>query len=265
MLEQSDGTYKESTSSSFPIDMVFNTEKSGCIDNSGNKLENSITYSNGIVNVETNSTIYCYVYFDRKENGSLILSETSGTVNKGSTHTFTVTNNLSGGALSVISNDNNIATATVSGNTVTITGVSKGSTTITITSAETSNYLSSSVTYNVTVNAMAIVSITNTGYDAANMATKLTIDGTNYSSNDNQNIVNLEVPLGTVINCYIDDSHPYQTSYIDLVKEGVTTTLVTASGNSASYDYIVTSNVSVVVSKENSSYGRVGRITITEE
>ena len=77
MLEQSDGTYKESTSSSFPIDMVFNVEKSGCLDNSGNKLENSITYSNGIVNVETNSTIYCYVYFDNKVNNIYIILKSS--------------------------------------------------------------------------------------------------------------------------------------------------------------------------------------------
>ncbi|MBR6518000.1 MAG: Ig-like domain-containing protein, partial [Bacilli bacterium] len=151
MLEQNDGTYKESNESIFPTNMIFNSEKSGCIDSKGNKLDNSLTFNNGLLNLRTKSSAYCYVYFDRKENGSLTLSETSGTVNKGSTHTFTVTNNASGGALSVTSGNNGIATASVSGNTITITGVLEGSTTITVTSAETSDYLASSVTYNVTV------------------------------------------------------------------------------------------------------------------
>ena len=163
MLEQSDGTYKESNTSTFPSNMLFNSEKSGCIDNVGNKIENSLTYSNGVVYVETGSTTYCYIYFDRKEEGSITLSETTGTVNQGSTHTFTVTNNLSGGSLSVTSGNDGIAIASVSGNTVTITGVSEGSTTITVTSAETESYLSSSVAYNVTVKGMVTIRIVGDG------------------------------------------------------------------------------------------------------
>ena len=63
MLEQSDGTYKESNT--FPIHMIFNSEKSGCIDNQGNKLDNSLTYNNGLITIETNKTTYCYIYFDK--------------------------------------------------------------------------------------------------------------------------------------------------------------------------------------------------------
>jgi len=64
MLEQDDGTYKESSTNTFPTDMKFNSVLSGCIDNLGNKIENSLTYENGIANVETSNTSYCYLYFD---------------------------------------------------------------------------------------------------------------------------------------------------------------------------------------------------------
>jgi len=72
MLEQDDGTYKESSTNTFPTDMEFNSELSGCIDNLGNKIENSLTYENGIANVETSNTSYCYLYFDKNE---ILLSE----------------------------------------------------------------------------------------------------------------------------------------------------------------------------------------------
>ena len=261
MLEQSDGTYKESNESIFPSNMMFNSEKSGCIDKEGNELVNSLTYSNGLITIETNKTIYCYVYFDRKENGNLTLSETSGEVGKGSTHTFTVTNNVSGGALSVISNDNNIATASVSGNTVTITGVSEGSTTITVTSAETSNYLSSSVTYNVTVNAMATILVEN--YGSEELA-YFTIGETKYSSP-----TTISVPIGTIINFYISSDNPvYAAGYININGEQVVSTLDDPSSMPRSYSYTVAGNITISLSvdRKETGYGKfeVGNINITE-
>ena len=253
MLEQSDGTYKESNESTFPTNMMFNSEKSGCIDSKGNKLENSITYSNGIVNVETNSTIYCYVYFDRKENGDLTLSETSGTVGKGKTSTFTVTNNLSGGALSAISGNNGIATVSISGNTITITGVNEGSTTITITSAETSNYFASSVTYNVTVNAMVKVTISSP-FTTTNALAYITIDGVNYSAAQT-----IEVPVGTNIYCYImvddfdDDGNPIDLSYYGISINGTSLKV-------ENYNYTVNSDVFIQLNEGR--YG--GKLNIIE-
>ncbi len=66
MLQQSDGTYKESTSSSWPNNMRFNADLSGCIDTKGNKIDNSLSFdkTNNIVNVSVGETAYCYVYFD---------------------------------------------------------------------------------------------------------------------------------------------------------------------------------------------------------
>ena len=85
-----------------------------------------------------------------KAEGKLTLSATSGTITYPSNTTFTVSGNT--GALSVSSNNNNIATASVSGNTVTVkSGTTAGKATITVTSATATNYNAKSATYTATV------------------------------------------------------------------------------------------------------------------
>ncbi len=90
------------------------------------------------------------------QTGNLTLSATSGTITYPTVGTFTVTKNTSGGALSVTSSDTSVATATISGTTVTITpkAISEDGkqTTITVTSAATSNYEEQKQTYIATVN-----------------------------------------------------------------------------------------------------------------
>ena len=86
-----------------------------------------------------------------KAEGKLTLSTTSGTITYPSNATFTVSGST--GTLSAFSNNNNIATASVSGNTVTVkSGTTAGKATITVTSAEASNYNEKSATYTATVN-----------------------------------------------------------------------------------------------------------------
>ena len=86
-----------------------------------------------------------------RAEGKLMLSATSGTITYPSNTTFTVSGNT--GALSVSSNNNNIATASVSGNTVTVKpGTTAGKATITVTSVATTNYNAKSATYMATVN-----------------------------------------------------------------------------------------------------------------
>ena len=86
-----------------------------------------------------------------RAEGKLTLSATSGTITYPSNTTFTVSGNT--GTLSVFSNNNNIATASVSGNTITVkSGTTAGKATITVTSAEASNYNEKSATYTATVN-----------------------------------------------------------------------------------------------------------------
>ncbi len=87
-----------------------------------------------------------------KANGSVTLSATSGTITYGTSQTFTVTGNTSGGALSVSSSSTTYATASISSNTVTVNCVNYRSTTtvITVTSAETLNYKAATATYTMT-------------------------------------------------------------------------------------------------------------------
>ena len=86
-----------------------------------------------------------------RAEGKLTLSATSGTITYPSNTTFTVSGNT--GTLSAFSNNNNIATASVSGNTVTVkSGTTAGKATITVTSAEASNYTAKSATYTAIVN-----------------------------------------------------------------------------------------------------------------
>ena len=89
----------------------------------------------------------------KKADGSITLSATEGTVTYGTPLTFTVTSNVSGGELSVTSSNDTYATASISGNTVTVNCVKYGTTTrtITVTSAETANYKKATSTFKATL------------------------------------------------------------------------------------------------------------------
>ncbi len=76
MLEQSDGTYTESSNTTWPTDMKYNETLSGCIDAAGNIIDGALTYDNStnIASVSTSKTSYCYLYFDiKKLNGEYLL------------------------------------------------------------------------------------------------------------------------------------------------------------------------------------------------
>ena len=114
-----------------------------------------------------------------KAAGTLTLSATSGTLTYPTNATFTVSGNK--GNLSVASSNTNIATASISGNTVTVKpGTTAGKATITVTSAEASNYNEKSATYTATVN-NGTISLSATPYTgtydgkAHNAVTKVTV------------------------------------------------------------------------------------------
>ena len=97
-----------------------------------------------------------------KAEGKLTLSATSGTYTYPNSGTFTISGNT--GTLSVSSNNNNIATVSISSNTVTVkSGTTAGKATITVTSAEASNYTAKSATYEATVN-NGTISLSATAY-----------------------------------------------------------------------------------------------------
>ena len=106
--------------------------------------------------IKAEKTVTVTVRPQTNTRGNLVLSETSGTITYPNNGAFTVTKNTSGGALSVKSSDESVATASISGTTVTITPkaitTDGKKTTITVTSAATSNYEAQTATYEVTIN-----------------------------------------------------------------------------------------------------------------
>ena len=132
-----------------------------------------------------------------KANGNLTLSATSGTLTYPTSTSFTVSGNT--GTLSVSSNNTNIATASISGNTVTVKpGTTAGKATITVTSAEASNYTAKSATYEATVkngtislsatpytgtyDGKAHNALTNVTVNPSDAAIEYSTDGTTYST-----------------------------------------------------------------------------------
>ena len=90
--------------------------------------------------------IYSAPWVINRAAGKVTLSETSGEVKIKFTRTFTVSR-LGDGVISATSSNNRIATVSVDGNKVTITGVSVGDVTITVNVAQGTNYLATSATY----------------------------------------------------------------------------------------------------------------------
>ena len=100
-----------------------------------------------------------------KAAGTLTLSATSGTLMYPNTTTFTVSGNK--GTLSVASSNTNVATASISGNTVIVkSGSTAGMTTITVKSAASTNYNEKTATYTVTVKNPTFTADSGVGYYA---------------------------------------------------------------------------------------------------
>jgi len=106
MISDGNGGYVESDSNIFPTDMKFNAEKSGCIDLNGNKLDSTLSYSNGQISVSSDKTSMCYVYFDednsvykklvndyKNSNGVSLLSGTESDTYPVYYYTRAITNN----------------------------------------------------------------------------------------------------------------------------------------------------------------------------
>lgn len=101
-----------------------------------------------------------------RADNSFDMSASSGTVVYKQSVTIDLSNNVSGGVFSVQSGNNNIATATLDENVVTIVGTGVGSTTITVTTAETANYNAKSETYDIEVTRATLTGVTATDGEA---------------------------------------------------------------------------------------------------
>jgi hypothetical protein len=157
-----------------------------------------------------------------KLTGSVVLSATKGTISYPTAGSFTVTSNKSNGTLSVKSSDPNVATATLDGNTVTVTpGTTAGSAIITVTSAATTSYKAASATYNVTVKS-GTLPITAKAYSG-------TYDGNTHSASVTSSVSGVTFKYGTVKGTYNLTSMPTYTNagtyvvYYQATKAGYTT------------------------------------------
>ena len=85
-----------------------------------------------------------------RQDYEMQLSETSGETTCSKPITFTVTN-PTGGNITVRSSNENVATASVEGSTITVTPIAQGNAIITVNSAETAHYKAGSATFEVKV------------------------------------------------------------------------------------------------------------------
>ena len=74
MIEVEDGTYEESTLKKWPGSMEFNESLSKCVDQNKNEIEGALVFQDGIAKVNTSTTTYCYLYFDKKAEKQKIAS-----------------------------------------------------------------------------------------------------------------------------------------------------------------------------------------------
>lgn len=64
MFIETDNGYEEYNNTTFPSNYIINLDSSKCIDKDGNFLEGIISLTNNNIQVKTNRTSYCYLYFD---------------------------------------------------------------------------------------------------------------------------------------------------------------------------------------------------------
>ncbi len=137
-----------------------------------------------------------YIVTIIKASNKIVLSSTNGTYTYPNSGTFNIASNPSGGKLSCTTSNKNVAECTISGNTVTVKpGTTKGSATLTITSAATTNYDAGKAVYVAITEPGALVSYTANGYEgvydgnphgitvtSSGATITYSTDGTNYSS-----------------------------------------------------------------------------------
>ena len=73
--EKENGQYEEYTGNEFPKGYVLNKEKSNCIDEEGNIIENSLEYNNNQISFTSTNTNYCYLTFSKSAGLKIIESK----------------------------------------------------------------------------------------------------------------------------------------------------------------------------------------------
>ena len=80
MISDGNGNYVESSDNGFPTEgYKFNSELSGCIDLNGNRIDSTLSYSDGMISISSDKTSMCYVYFEPILVGEYLMANpTSG-------------------------------------------------------------------------------------------------------------------------------------------------------------------------------------------
>ena len=188
------------------------------------KVENSGGYSIVIkaskAGYTTKTLTKTVIVGKNTQTGNLMLSASSGTITYPTAGTFTVTKNTSGGTLSVTSSDTSVATATISGTTVTITpkaiSANGKKTTITVTSAATSNYMKQTKTYTATVN-MGTITLSADAYTG------------NYNGSDHNAVSNVKVTPTDATLTYSLNNGTFSTSIPKVKNSGSYSIVIKAS------------------------------------
>ena len=175
-----------------------------------------------------------------KAEGSIWLSSYSGTLMYPNTGSFTVGGNT--GTLSVWSSNTGIATVGLSGNTVYVyPGMTAGTITITVSSAESGNYTAKSVTYTLTVQDPTFTGNSGVGY-YADVDGDGTVDGVIFADFKNggsgkwgsgqEELTSYTIPTSTGLKEY----YVSQTNYVGpFGKKDVLAIKGSGSGNSRFY------------------------------
>lgn len=138
------------------------------------------------------STTYnCSVY---KLNNTITLSSNSDAVTVGRTKEITVTRN-GNGTISILNNNPSVIGATLSGNKITVEGLTNGNASITVNVAEGTEYNAASTTYNCSVTTIP-ESLNDASWDLISDLIKSGQFGTYYKVGDTKDIT-LDLPAGS--------------------------------------------------------------------
>ncbi len=70
--EKENGKYEEYLENEFPEGYILNKDKSKCIDEEGNVIENSLEYTNNQISFTSTNTNYCFLTFDKSMGIKLV-------------------------------------------------------------------------------------------------------------------------------------------------------------------------------------------------
>lgn len=203
-------------------------------------------------------------------DASWSVSPASVSVRASKTANATITTNYNG-TLSVASNNSSVATATINGKVITVTGVAEGTTTLTVTGTATSKYNAVSKTINVTVTPNVTTpgtySITpnNAFWGTSYSGTISSVTANSLTLNGESDDISVQLKNGSSTNGYVNDTQTrvynnYTMKFSVPTGFEITAIAFTADGNN--WDGTHTASVGTMTNNKNWT-GKANEVTIT--